>query len=1270
MSILAIDLETYSELDIKKVGLYKYAENSEILLFAYAFDDEPVQVVDIIGGEPLPFEVIEALQNEDVMKVAYNAAFERVVLNYHYPTIGIGEPSQWFCTMVQGFTLGLPGGLDKVGKALGIEEDKQKLATGKKLIQYFSKPCRPTKVNGGRTRNRPQHDTEKWAMFKEYCRQDVEAERAIRKKLEKFWPIPSERQLWALDQRINDNGVLLDNDVIDGALQIDIEMKYQLTNEVIKLTGVENPNSLPQITGWIRQKQPELKFDTFDKASRAELLKRDDLLPEVRKVIEIKNLLSKTSCKKYQAMKDMRCSDGRVHGMLQFYGASRTGRWCLTGDHEVLTDSGWVRLDEWKGGKIACWNHTNEIVSFGIAKQVAFDYEGEMYSIKTQRCEQLSTPDHKMPHLDKEGVWRSDVISKVASKRFCIPFYGYKASNANSVDSNMLRVLIMTQADGHYTEDGVRYHFKKKRKVDRCKMLLRKAEIPFSVRHNGDGSTVFYVPRRHEPLPLRMFENKVFDMWLLNESADVVFDELRYWDCSSNSKNTVQYVTCNKNNADLIQALAVMSGRSATMLTKFRNNEKWSTAYVVNIWNNAGKSHTVRIENVGKENYRGKVYCAETKTGYFLVRRNGKVWVTGNSGRGVQVQNLPQNHLDDLDGARNVVKTANYEVLEQLYDSPADVLSQLIRTAFIAPANHRFIVADFSAIEARVIAWLADEKWRMQVFANGGDIYCASASQMFHVPVEKHGINGHLRQKGKVAELACIAEGELVLTDKGLVPIERVTTKHLVWDGSSWVRHEGVIYKGVREVIEYDGLTATADHIVYIKGDAATQGKPREIRFGEAASSRAHILQSGNGREAVWVCPHNLGRKALEQKDESLLCADPVCIVPKYSVDRTGEPEKGEVKRLSAMLSTETDTIVVRPKVYSRKTALRKSKRQGLSELWRKGYKIRVFKRNRSRLVPDEIISKDGPLNGNRQNRQQWELCSRKFADDKQEGKQLEQENHSAIRVPSKVLALQLQCGNSEVKTGTDKGGDNIRRLQSGNKKEKELANYCRKARVYDIRNAGPHHRFTVSGKLVHNCGYGGGVNALKAFGADKMGMTQQEMEATIKQWREASPHICKLWRSVEDSVKKAIRTKMVIVGDKGIKYKYYAPWLFIKLPSGRKLAYYKPRIEQEEGFGERITYEGVMLAGGWGRNYTWGGKLVENLVQGIARDCLAVSMLRLAKAGYKIVMHVHDEVILEEPYGTGSLENACAIMGQAIDWAPDLLLRADGYETEYYKKD
>lgn len=964
MRTLAIDLETYGNLDLARVGVYKYAETCEILLFAYAWDNEPVQIVDMANGEQLPDDVLNALDDENIRKTAYNAAFERIVLS---AWLGYFlKPEGWSCTMVLGYNLGLPGGLDNLGRAINLAEDKQKLTIGKRLIQYFSKPCKPTKVNGGRKRNLPKHDPEKWEMFKTYCKQDVEAERAIRSKLMGVTfnnaNNPAEYALWCLDQNINDMGVSVDLILIAAALQIHERLVEEWLDEARHRTGLINPNSRSQILNWINARTGR-DYKVFDKAARAEMLADTSLPKDVHRVVELKELLGKTSISKYEAMDRSTCTDGRVHGMLQFYGASRTGRWCLTGDHEVLTDSGWVRLDEWKGGKIACWNHTNEIVSFAIAKQVAFDYEGEMYSIKTQRCEQLSTPDHKMPYLDKEGSWHSDVISKVASKRFCIPFYGYKASNANSIDGNMLRVLIMTQADGHYTEDGVRYHFKKKRKVDRCKMLLRKAEIPFSVRHNGDGSTVFYVPRRHEPLPLRMFENKVFDMWLLNESADVVFDELQYWDCSSNSKNTVQYVTCNKNNADLIQALAVMSGRSATMLTKFRNNEKWSTAYVVNIWNNAGKSHTVRIENVSKENYRGKVYCAETKTGYFLVRRNGKVWVTGNSGRLVQVQNLPQNHLEDLDADRQMIKSCikiddEYDFLKMLYDKPSDVLSQLIRTAFIAPRGYRFIVADFSAIEARVIAWLADEKWRMETFAKGGDIYCASASQMFKVPVEKHGINGHLRQKGKVAELAC---------------------------------------------------------------------------------------------------------------------------------------------------------------------------------------------------------------------------------------------------------------------------------------------------------------------------GYGGGVNALKAFGADKMGMTQEEMEATIRHWRSASPNICKLWGDVEKCAKKAIRLKNSIISyKKGMQFHCKYGFLFITLPSGRHLAYPKPKIETEdmgEWTKESISYK-ECINGQWTSNYTWGGKLIENIVQGIARDCLANSMLALNELGYRIVMHIHDEVVIEAPEGIGSLKDVCEVMGREISWAKGLLLRADGYETPYYKKD
>ena len=655
MRVLAIDLETYSDVDIVKGGLYRYAENSEILLFAYAYDDEPVRVIDLAQGEQIPAGVIYDLHNPDVLKTAFNAAFEMHVLNHYLGGTSM-DPGQWFCTMVQSYTLGLPGSLKDVGKVLNLAEDKQKLATGKKLIQYFCKPCRPTLVNGGRTRNRPADDPEKWELFKTYNGQDVEAERAIRKRIEGFYPIPRERALWCLDQKINDAGVLLDEKLVEAAVHLDNRIKEQVMEKAVSLTGIENPNSNTQLLDWFEQMEG-WRPDTLDKGMRAELLsgKGRQISKATKQMLQYKQLLAKTSVKKYIAMQNAECSDGRVHGMLQFYGAARTGRW---------------------------------------------------------------------------------------------------------------------------------------------------------------------------------------------------------------------------------------------------------------------------------------------------------------AGRLVQLHNLPQNHLADLDDARAFVKAEDLDGLELFYDSPSDVLSQLIRTAFIAGPGKRFIVADFSAIEARVIAWLADEEWRQKAFANGEDIYCASASQMFGVPVVKHGINGELRQKGKVAELAC---------------------------------------------------------------------------------------------------------------------------------------------------------------------------------------------------------------------------------------------------------------------------------------------------------------------------GYGGGVNALKAFGADKMGLSEAHMKEIIQKWRKSSPRIVKMWGEVETAAKKAIRTKGAHVKYRhGIEFYTKSGLLFIQLPSGRAIAYVRPRIQHEaEPFDrDTLTYEGTTTAGSWGRNYTWGGKLVENIVQATARDCLAMAMLRLDEAGYKIVMHVHDEVILEMPYGQGSLEDAAGIMGQSISWAPGLLLRADGYETEYYKKD
>lgn len=445
MRTLSIDIETYSDVDLSKCGVYKYASSPafEVLLFGYAADGGDVRVVDLACGEQIPEEIISALSDTSVTKWAFNAMFERVCLSNF-----LGEwlePEGWHCTMVWSATLGLPLSLESAGAALGLE--KQKLTEGKDLIRYFCVPCRPTKANGGRTRNRPEHDPEKWERFKAYNLRDVETEMQIQKRLSNF-PVPD--AIWEeyhLDQEINDRGIGVDMELVRQAIAIDTRSRERLTAAMQELTELENPNSVQQMKQWLADHG--LETDTLGKKAVAELVKT---APEpLREVLSLRQQLAKSSVKKYTAMENAVCADSRAHGMFQFYGANRTGRF---------------------------------------------------------------------------------------------------------------------------------------------------------------------------------------------------------------------------------------------------------------------------------------------------------------SGRLIQLQNLPQNHMGDLAEARALVRSGNYEALSMLYEDIPDTLSQLIRTAFVPQDGRKFIVADFSAIEARVIAWFAGERWRLKVFEDGGDIYCASASQMFHVPVEKHGINGHLRQKGKIAELA------------------------------------------------------------------------------------------------------------------------------------------------------------------------------------------------------------------------------------------------------------------------------------------------------------------------------------------------------------------------------------------------------------------------------------------------------------------------------------------------------------------------------------
>ena len=460
---LSLDVETFSDVDLKKCGVYKYAESSdfEILLFGVSVDGGEVTVYDLASGDTVPEEIIRALADDSVIKWAYNASFERVCLsvwlrrNYpqYFSSYSIEDdtvrnyldPSSWRCSLVWGAYMGLPLSLEGIGKVLKLEN--QKMAEGKALIRYFCVPCKPTKANGGRTRNLPEHDPVKWSTFIAYNKRDVETEMAIQQKLSKF-PVPD--FLWEeyhLDQDINDRGIQLDMVLVEQAIAIDERSREELSAKMRQLTALENPNSVQQMKEWLTKHG--LEVDSLDKKAVKELLKTAP--PELAEVLELRRQLAKSSVKKYQAMQNAVCADGRARGMFQFYGANRSGRW---------------------------------------------------------------------------------------------------------------------------------------------------------------------------------------------------------------------------------------------------------------------------------------------------------------AGRLIQLQNLPQNHMAHLEDARSLVRSGDYSLLSTLYNSVPEVLSELIRTAFVPREGYKFIVSDFSAIEARVLSFLAGESWRLKVFAENGDIYCASASAMFHVPVEKHGQNAHLRQKGKIAELA------------------------------------------------------------------------------------------------------------------------------------------------------------------------------------------------------------------------------------------------------------------------------------------------------------------------------------------------------------------------------------------------------------------------------------------------------------------------------------------------------------------------------------
>lgn len=664
MRTLHIDLETYSDVDLPSCGVYKYVESSafEILLFAYSYDEGMVSVIDLTQPDiSIPYSVLlDIVSNDECIKIAHNASFERICLS-RYLDLHLTSDS-WHCTMVHASMLGMPSALAKVTKCLGLPIDQQKDSSGKSLIKYFCCPCAPTKINGGRTRNRPSDAPDKWLKFIDYNRQDVVAEIAVYDKLAKFPILKQEHVLWCLDQRINDYGMLIDSSLVQTIMDFASINDASMVDECIEITNGVKPSEIAKIKSWVAERE-DRAIESLDKEAVTTLLKDKTLSTDTRRVLEIRQQTGKTSVSKYDAIARAMCSDNRLHGCFQYYGANRTGRW---------------------------------------------------------------------------------------------------------------------------------------------------------------------------------------------------------------------------------------------------------------------------------------------------------------AGRIFQPQNLPRNTFDDFDGARQMIQEGDIDLVDLMYDSYNNVFSTLIRTMVIPPIDHVFAVADYSAIEARVTAWFCDERWRQEVFADDGKIYEASAAQMFGVPIESVTKGSELRKKGKVAELAL---------------------------------------------------------------------------------------------------------------------------------------------------------------------------------------------------------------------------------------------------------------------------------------------------------------------------GYGGGVSALERMGGGQMGLTEIEMNDIKNRWRATSPRIAKMWYKIGSAVESAVMERRRVDVAHGMYYWYSSGILFAHLPSGRDLAYVRPKIVKGK-FGKELEYEGsstdkddngkLKYSGGWGRQHAWGGKLFENLIQAIARDCLAEAMINIDKAGYKIIMHVHDEVIVEVPRDSAKkdLHTLESIMSEPIAWAPELLLTADGFITDYYRKD
>lgn len=845
-SELHLDIETYSRVDLKKNTVYRYVEDEDWMILICSWCIGQGEIHTAYGHEEI--SGIPGLFDPNVKKIAHNSDFERINFSAlkGLPVGTYIDPEEYIDTAVLASLWGYPRSLKGFCKVVGGEAKDE---AGGRLINMFSVPNR----KGGRTL--PEERPADWDAYVEYNRQDVISMRDNIYKLGKGFPSAEEYEAWITATKINDRGIKIDTTLAGAAHRQYEKNKARDLSRVKEITGLDNPNSVQQFKGWLAEQGFEM--ESIDKAHVAELLERDDLPDEVREAVERKQLAALSAATKYIIARGSTNSDGRLRGTIKYSNAN-TGRMCLTGDHEVLTPSGWVRIEDWTGGRIATWNPSGEQIAFSEAKAVHFPYSGEMIHIDSTRIHQISTPDHDMPIRERDGSIEKIPVSELAGKRF---FHYIRGSRrvSTKVRDNDLRVLLMVQADGTYPADGgVRLAFRKQRKIERCRHLLRGAEIVYAERKDyKTGYTRFSIRAQDCPLWLLMFKDKTFGPWIFDSNPAIFFEELVFWDGSwaSSGANSAQYYSTNKTNVDLVQAFAHLSGMYCRVHQKKADsrNPNWSPSWIANLWFSPGPGTEFRNGNGCNQwstsEYSGLVHCARTTTGFFLVRREGSVWVTGNSGSVLSPHNLPRDHFTDAEGEHDTEaeQAAIDKLLAGVHVGSED-LKKLVRPLLVGP----FTVSDYSAIEARLTAWAAGEDSVLEAFREGKDIYVATAERMGGKEA------GFDRQRGKGAVLGCGYGGGAgaLLNLGGAKMYPKGTPDDVIWEGlttivNAWrVAHPHIVswWKQV--------------HTAFDKGGPASRRIPVDVEI--VGNDRYVWLPSG--RALVY---HNCRREYVQPKDRN-----------------------------------------------------------------------------------------------------------------------------------------------------------------------------------------------------------------------------------------------------------------------------------------------------------------------------------------------------------------------------------------------------------------